>query len=110
MPLVMLPGRFGGARKSSQENCLFSDHHLTCEGWGRGSKDRTGAFRSFRGRLFCLLHIQHKGGKKMKGKNVLGILLLGLLLLVAAGCGEKSVPGNSGKELRPVLSPSFATI
>ncbi len=38
MPLAMLPGRFGDARKSSQENCLFSDHHLTCEGWGGDRK------------------------------------------------------------------------
>ena len=33
-----VPGRFGDARKSSQENCLFSDHHLTCEGWGGDRK------------------------------------------------------------------------
>lgn len=46
----------------------------------------------------------------MKGKNVLGILLLGLLLLVAAGCGEKSVPGNSGKDSGSAAGGAFAVI
>lgn len=67
MPLAMLPGRFGDAKKSSQENCLFNDHHLTCEGWGRGSKDRTGAFRSFRGGLFCLRWIDKGIEDNMRG-------------------------------------------